>query len=124
MRELEGNDVRFYKPWSAGDTANPDSLNIHYGVIGCGQMLNREEVVRRDFALTNDILAIDAGYHAVMDSIEGSRKDAFLVIRGITDFKDGMVKKRLATICLFGSGSIYEGSYSGFARFNLNMAVA
>ena len=50
MRELEGNDVRFYKPWAAGDTENPDALNVHYGVIGCGQMLNREEVVRRDFA--------------------------------------------------------------------------
>ena len=93
MKELEGNDVRFYKPWAAGDTKNPDSLNIHYGVVGCGQMLNREEIVRRDFALTNDIQAIDAGYHAVMDSIEGNRKDAFLVIRGITDFKDGMFKK-------------------------------
>ena len=93
MRELEGNDVRFYKPWAAGDTENPDALNIHYGVIGCGQMLNREELVRRDFALTNDILAIDSGHHAAMDSVEGSRKDSFLVIRGITDFKDGMVKK-------------------------------
>ena len=99
MAELEGNDVRFYKPWAAAGGAGddggpgPDALRVHYGVVGCGQMLNREELVRRDFALTNDILAVDSGYHAVMDAVEGSRKDAFLVIRGVTDFKDGMVKK-------------------------------
>ncbi len=93
MKELEGNDVRFYKPWAAGDTASPDALRVHYGVVSCGVLLNRDDVVRRDFALTNDVLAVDSGYHAVMDSIEGNRKDSFLIVRGIVDFKDGTMKK-------------------------------
>ncbi len=93
MDELNDGELRFYKPWSAADERDTSSISIHYGAVGCGQLLVRDDIMRRDFALTNDILAFDAGYHAVMESIEGNRKDAFIVVRGITDFKDGTTKK-------------------------------
>ena len=71
----------------------PNRPVIHYGIIAAGRLLSENEHVRRDFALMNEVKALDYGFQAVMDSVEGNRKDSFLVIRGVADYGDGTSKR-------------------------------
>ncbi|XP_013384796.1 uncharacterized protein LOC106154834 [Lingula anatina] len=115
LRGLGDEGSRFEKPPSKTDRlykvvdANqivevehptaPDSvdgapkLNLRYGLIACGNTITRRDDIRQEFAVANNIKAYDCDFQAVFDSIEGNRKDSFVVIRGIADYVDGSRKK-------------------------------
>ena len=71
---------------------HPDRPVLHFGSIGTGydQLVSGSIDFRKEFAMFNEIYALDVGYQAVMESIYGNRKDSFLIIRGIADYMDGM----------------------------------
>jgi len=35
------------------------------------------------------VRAVDAGFQAVLESVDGNRKDSIVLVRGITDYGDG-----------------------------------
>ena len=66
---------------------------IHFGAIGSGRMAVGNEQLRQDIALRYGIKAFDIEFDTVIESIFGNRKDRYIVIRGIADYKDGARKK-------------------------------
>ena len=63
---------------------------LHVGPIGAGRRVAFNERLRHDFsARFHGILAFDCELDSVIESIFGNRKDSYMLIRGISDYKDG-----------------------------------
>lgn len=77
---------------SARDT-HPDRPVIHLGPVGTGKPLTKDSETRHEFASRFNVLCADSGFHAVMDSIEGNRKESFALIRGVSDYEDGAQRR-------------------------------
>lgn len=70
-----------------------DSPRIHFGAIGSGRYVVKDDNIRQEFAKLYGVLAFDTEFDAVVESIFGNRKDSYIFIRGISDYRDGMRKK-------------------------------
>ena len=66
---------------------------VHLGPIAAGRQISKDDQLRQDFAKRFDILAFDTEYDAVIESVYGNRKDCYILVRGISDYKDGSRKK-------------------------------
>ena len=66
---------------------------IHFGPIGSGRLAVKDESLRQDIGSMFGIKAFDAEFDSVTESIHGNRKDKYIFIRGISDYKDGSTKK-------------------------------
>lgn len=66
---------------------------IHLGPIGGGRSITRDQLLRQDFSQHYGALAYDYEFDTVMESIFGNRKDNYICIRGMADYRDGMRNK-------------------------------
>lgn len=66
---------------------------VHLGPIAAGRQVSKDDQLRQDFASRFGILAFDTEYDAVIESVYGNRKDSYIIVRGIADYKDGSRKK-------------------------------
>lgn len=55
--------------------------------------MSKNDQLRQDVAAKLGILAFDMEFDAVVDSVYGNRKDSYVLIRGIADYKDGSRRK-------------------------------
>ncbi|XP_064472327.1 uncharacterized protein LOC135386377 isoform X2 [Ornithodoros turicata] len=82
------------EPTGESNIRVPGSPVVHFGAVGSGYgLLGREDGARHAFAEEHGIVALDTGFNTVADSICGSRKDHYMFVRGIADYKDGSKKK-------------------------------
>ena len=78
---------------------------LHAGPIGAGRRVAFNERLRQDFAARFDgILAYDCELDSVVESIFGNRKDSYMLIRGIADYKDGTTVSLTRGSRISGSG--------------------
>lgn len=75
------------------DPRMPDMPMLHFGAVGSGRVLMEDDTTRLEFADHRGILAFDTEFDSVVESIYGNRKDDYVFIRGIADYKDGTKKK-------------------------------
>ena len=66
---------------------------IHFGAIGSGRMAVKDEQIRQDIASKFGVMAFDTEFDSVVESVFGNRKDKYIFLRGIADYKDGTRKK-------------------------------
>ena len=66
---------------------------LRFGKIGGGEKVIKDENVRHLLCEQNNILCFDIGMDQVMESIEGNRKESFIIIRSIADYFDGQTTK-------------------------------
>ena len=62
---------------------------LHLGPVASGRQISNFDHLRQEFAVRNDISCFDSELNAVVESIFGNRKDQYMLIRGMTDYKDG-----------------------------------
>jgi nucleoside phosphorylase len=62
---------------------------VHLGCIASGRHVARDDHLRQDLASRLGIMAYDSEFDSVLESVLGNRRDSFIVIRGIADYKDG-----------------------------------
>ncbi|XP_037091905.1 uncharacterized protein LOC119112042 isoform X2 [Pollicipes pollicipes] len=62
---------------------------VHLGPVASGRQVVSHDQMRQEFSSQVGILAYDAEYDSVVESIYGNRKDNYIFIRGIADYKDG-----------------------------------
>ena len=88
----EESDTMMAKSGSANELRINLPL-IHYGTVASGKIINKDAAVRDEFCSVNDTKAIDTGFQAVLDSVEGNCKHSFIIIRGVADYIDGTKNK-------------------------------
>jgi len=66
---------------------------LHLGPVAAGRGVALDDQLRQEFAYKNGILAYDSELDSVVESIYGNRKDHYMLIRGIADYKDGTRRK-------------------------------
>lgn len=62
---------------------------LHLGPVASGRHVALNDQLRQEMAAKNGILAFDNELDSVVDSIYGSRKESYMLVRGIADYKDG-----------------------------------
>merc|ERR1712106_709524 len=62
---------------------------LHVGPVAAGRGVALDDQLRQEFAYKNGILAYDSELDSVVESIYGNRKDHYMLIRGVADYKDG-----------------------------------
>lgn len=66
---------------------------LKFGKIGGGETIVRDDNLRHLISEQYGILCFDSDMDQVMESIEGNRKDSFIIIRSIVDYIDGSTSK-------------------------------
>jgi len=66
---------------------------LHLGPVAAGRGVALDDQLRQEFAYKNGILAYDTELDSVVESIYGNRKEHYMLIRGISDYKDGTRRK-------------------------------
>lgn len=75
---------------------------IKFGKIGGGKSVSLDESLRKAVSEQYGIACFDSDLDQVMESIDGNRKDSFIIIRSITDYADGTTNKEwqpYASLC-------------------------
>lgn len=75
---------------------------LHFGAIGGGEKLIKDESIRQKLSDRFGIIGFDSDVDQVMESIDGNRKESFIIIRAISDYYDGSTSKEwqpYASLC-------------------------
>lgn len=65
----------------------------HFGPIGSGRPAASNEAIRQRMISEFGLCAFDSEFDPVVESIYGNRKESYIMIRGISDYKDGHKKR-------------------------------
>ncbi|XP_032679387.1 uncharacterized protein LOC116847921 isoform X2 [Odontomachus brunneus] len=100
----------------AHPTAPQDSENkrivrcsrIHLAPVASGRQIARDDQLRQKFASRFGALAFDDAMEAVVESILGNCRESFAVIRGISDYKDGIRSKEWQSHASLAAASVMK----------------
>ncbi len=67
----------------------PEPPMARLGCIGSGHAVTEQYGLREMFAADQSLLAYDAEFDQVLESLHGNRIDSFLVVRGMADYAEG-----------------------------------
>ena len=60
---------------------------LHLGPVAAGRRVALQDQLRQEFASRHGARCFDTELDAVVESIYGNRKDCYMLIRGITDYR-------------------------------------
>lgn len=100
------------------DPRKPNMPVLHFGAIGSGKALLQDDTTRLGFAEHYGIMAFDTGFGSVVESIFGNRKDDYIFIRGIADYKDGTKKKEWQPYAALAAAAVMKSII-----FNLDPSI-
>ena len=66
---------------------------LRFGKVAGGEKVIRDENIRHTLCEQYNIICFDLDMDQVMDSIDGNRKESFIIIRSIADYYDGQTTK-------------------------------
>lgn len=89
------------------------SMRIHLGAIGSGRDFIKSDDLRNDFAKNHNLLATDVELSSVLDSIIGNCRDSFILVKGISDYKDGMSTKKWQNHASLSAASVVKSIICG-----------
>ena len=84
--------IRTEQTESASSKAVP---SVHFGGVGAGKHLAKNESTKRELRAKFNVLAVDCGFQAVMESLEGNRREDFALVRVACDWQDGLESRNL-----------------------------
>ncbi|XP_050414992.2 uncharacterized protein LOC126829267 [Patella vulgata] len=80
-------------PRPTDPTYKDGQTRISYGAVAAGKLVAYTPDLRLDFANSNDIKCFDSGFNSILDRLDGSKKESYLLIRGMSDYVDGSKKE-------------------------------
>jgi nucleoside phosphorylase len=86
---------------------------IHLSTIASGRQVVRDDRLRQQFASEVGALAFDCEFDAVIESVLGNCKDSFIIIRGISDYKDGTRRKEWQPYASLAAASVMKAIICG-----------
>ena len=79
-------------PGPDGPAADPRCAGrpvLHLGPVAAGRGVALDDSLRQEFAYKNGVLCYDSELDSVVESVYGNRKDHYILVRGIADYKVG-----------------------------------
>uniref|UniRef100_A0A1Q3FG91 Winged helix-turn-helix domain-containing protein n=2 Tax=Culex tarsalis TaxID=7177 RepID=A0A1Q3FG91_CULTA len=67
---------------------------LHVGPIGSGYDLIKSDSLRTEYSQQYGLVATDVEMNSVLDSIVGNCRDSFILVKGVSDYKDGTTSKK------------------------------
>ena len=80
-------------PLNQSDRQRFDQPTLRFGKVGGGEKIVKDENMRHLLSEQYGIVCFDSDMDQVMESIEGNRKESFIIIRSIVDYFDGSTTK-------------------------------
>ncbi|XP_037919337.1 uncharacterized protein LOC119656799 isoform X4 [Hermetia illucens] len=84
------------------------ATRIHLGPIGSGRDLIRSDNLRTEFAKKHNLLATDVEMSSVLDSVIGNCRDSFILVKGISDYKDGTTTKKWQNFASLAAAAVMK----------------
>lgn len=81
---------------------------VHLGPIGSGSGQIRSDSLRSEFAKKYNLLATDIEMSSVLDSVMGNCKDSFILVKGISDYKDGWSTRKWQNYAALAAASVMK----------------
>ncbi|KAJ6637543.1 hypothetical protein Bhyg_10274 [Pseudolycoriella hygida] len=101
-------------PISTEDTTDgPLTNRLHLGPIGSGKDLVRSDTSRIEFARKYGLLATDVEMSSVLDSIIGNCRDSFILVKGISDYKDGLSTRKWQNYASLAAAAVMKSIICG-----------
>lgn len=76
--------------------------------VASGRQIARDDQLRQKFASRFGALAFDDAMESVVESILGNCRESFAVIRGISDYKDGIRSKEWQSHAALAAASVMK----------------
>lgn len=113
----DGNIIEMQHPQHPmGEDERKGSPKIHYGSVGAGKRFARDDDLRMDYAARNGLQCIDSEFDQVLESVVGSVKDSFILIRGISDYADGAQKLEWQPYAALAAASVMKSIIKSFVN--------
>ena len=71
---------------------------LHLGPVAAGRGVALDDQLRQEFAYKNGVLCYDGELDSVVESVYGNRKDHYILIRGIADYKVRVTSLKLLLV--------------------------
>lgn len=101
-------EVQHPQPQDATDSNEAPSMRLHLGPIGSGFDTIKSDTLRTEFAKKYGLVATDVELNSVLDSVVGNCRDSFLVVKGISDYKDGTTTKKWQNYASLSAASVMK----------------
>lgn len=101
-------EVQHPQPQEAVDSSEGPTMRLHCGPIGSGYDLIKSDTLRTDFSKKYGLIATDVEFNSVLDSIVGNCRDSFMLVKGISDYKDGMSTKKWQNYASLAAASVMK----------------
>lgn len=101
-------EVQHPMPQESTGTDEMPSMRLHLGPIGSGYELVKSDTLRTEFAKQHGLIATDVDLNSVLDSVVGNCRDSFLVVKGISDYKDGTTTKKWQNYAALSAASVMK----------------
>jgi nucleoside phosphorylase len=101
-------EVQHPQPQDTTDGECFPQTRLHIGPIGSGYDLVKSDTLRTEFAQKFGLLATDVEMNSVLDSIVGNCRDSFMLIKGISDYKDGTSTKKWQNYASLAAASVMK----------------
>ncbi|XP_030245837.1 uncharacterized protein LOC108657835 [Drosophila navojoa] len=100
-------------PIAADEINGVTRPRLHLGPIGSGRDLVRNDDLRTKFARKFGLLATDVEMSSVLDSIIGNCRESFILIKGISDYKDGMSTRKWQNYAALSAAAVVKSVICG-----------
>jgi nucleoside phosphorylase len=101
-------EVQHPLPQDSTDEAEEPSMRLHVGPIGSGYDLIKSDTLRTDFSKRYGLIATDVEFNSVLDSIVGNCRESFMLVKGISDYKDGTTTKKWQNYASLAAASVMK----------------
>lgn len=100
-------------PIAADEVDGLTRLRLHLGPIGSGRNLVRSDESRTQFTRKFGLLATDVEMSSVLDSIIGNCRESFILVKGISDYKDGMSTRKWQNYASLSAAAVVKSVICG-----------
>ncbi|XP_073832343.1 uncharacterized protein isoform X2 [Musca autumnalis] len=100
-------------PIGADNVDGIPKSRLHLGPIGSGRDLVRNDDLRIKFAKKYGLLATDLEMSSVLDSIIGNCRESFILVKGISDYKDGTTTRKWQNYASLAAASVVKSIICG-----------
>ncbi|KAL9879314.1 uncharacterized protein LOC119637242 isoform X2 [Glossina fuscipes] len=100
-------------PIGADSVDDVPKTRLHLGPIGSGRDLVRNDSLRLEFAKKYGLLATDVEMSSVLDSIIGNCRESFILVKGISDYKDGTTTRKWQNFASLAAASVVKSIICG-----------